>query len=147
MLAAVLLTFGRFLAIRFYHSPALVQYLPLFALMMLFSVLTTFYGKVLAGYHDIKLRTLIVNFVGSPLNMLMAVVLIAAGMGLRGYLWAQILSGALVCLLLLIAVRQFTPAAARFFRAIRFVSRKSGVVFLRGHVGHWLSRIRHDAGR
>jgi len=92
-----------------------VQYLPLFALMMLFSVLSTFYGKVLAGYHDIKLRTLIVNFVGSPLNMLMAVVLIAAGMGLRGYLWAQILSGALVCLLLLIAVRRFTPAAARFF--------------------------------
>jgi O-antigen/teichoic acid export membrane protein len=115
VLAAVLLTFGRFLAVRFYHSPALVQYLPLFALMMLFSVLTTFYGKVLAGYHDIKLRTLIVSFVGSPLNMLMAVVLVAAGMGLRGYLWAQILSGALVCLMLLIAVRQFTPASARFF--------------------------------
>ena len=114
VLAAALLIFGRFLAIRFYHSPALVQYLPLLALMMLLSVLTTFYGKVLAGYHDIKLRTLIVSFVGSPLNMLMAVLLITAGMGLRGYLCAQILSGALVCLMLLIAVRQFTPKAARF---------------------------------
>jgi O-antigen/teichoic acid export membrane protein len=114
VLAAVLLTFGRFLAVRFYHSPTLVRYLPLFALMMLFSVLTTFYGKVLAGYRDIKLRTLIVSFVGSPLNMLIAVWLISAGMGLRGYLVAQILSAALVCLMLLVAVRRFTPTEARF---------------------------------
>jgi O-antigen/teichoic acid export membrane protein len=114
VLAAVLLTFGRFLAIRFYHSPALVPFLPLFALMMLFGVLSGFYGKVLAGYRDLELRTLIVNFVGSPLNMLIAVLLITMGMGLRGYLWAQILSGALVCFMLLIAVRKFTPEAARF---------------------------------
>jgi O-antigen/teichoic acid export membrane protein len=114
VLAAVLLTFGRFLAIHFYHSAALVQYLPLFALMMLFGVLSTFYGKVLAGYRDIKLRTLIVNFVGSPLNMFIAVLLISAGMGLRGYLIAQILSAAIVCLMLLVVVRQFTPTSARF---------------------------------
>ncbi len=114
VLAVVLLTFGRFLAIRFYRAPALVQYLPLFALMMLFSVLSAFYGKVLAGYRDIKLRTLIVNFVGSPLNMLVAVLLISAGMGLRGYLMAQILSAAMVCVMLLAAVRQLTPTGARF---------------------------------
>jgi O-antigen/teichoic acid export membrane protein len=114
VLAAVLLTLGRFLAIHFYHSPALVRYLPLFAVMMLFSVLSTFYGKVLAGYRDIKVRTLIVNFVGSPLNMVIAVLMISAGMGLRGYLIAQILSAGIVCLLLLVAVRRFTPAASRF---------------------------------
>ncbi len=66
MLAIVLLTFGKFIAIHFYHSPALVRYLPLFALMMLFGIVNGFYGKVLAGYRDIKLRTWIVNFVGSP---------------------------------------------------------------------------------
>jgi O-antigen/teichoic acid export membrane protein len=114
VLAAVLLTFGRTLAVRFYHSPALVQYLPLFALIMLFAVTGGFYGKVLAGYRDLRLRTLIVNFVGSPLNMILAVLLISLGMGLRGYLVAQVLSAAIVSFLLLVAVRRFTPDAARF---------------------------------
>jgi O-antigen/teichoic acid export membrane protein len=114
VLAAVLLTLGRLIAARFYHAPQLVKYLPLFALMMLFGVLSNFYGKVLAGYRDLKLRTLIVNFVGSPLTMIIAVLLISAGMGLRGYLLAQILSTAVATCLLMAAVRQFTPVEARF---------------------------------
>jgi O-antigen/teichoic acid export membrane protein len=114
VLAVVLLTFGRILALRFYHSLALVQYLPWFAGLMLFGVVSSFYGKVLAGYRDLKLRTLIVNFIGSPLTMILAVLLISAGMGLRGYLTAQILSAAIVSLLLLMAVRRLTPDAARF---------------------------------
>jgi len=115
VMAAAFLALGGVVAIHFYHSPALVRYLPLFALMMLFSVVTNFYGKILAGYRDVKLRTLIVNFVGSPLNMLIAIVLISMGMGLRGYILAQVLSAALVCLMLVFAVRRFTPAAARLF--------------------------------
>jgi O-antigen/teichoic acid export membrane protein len=114
VLGAVLLTFGRVVAVRFYHSSALVSYLPLFALTMLLSVLNGFYGKVLAGYRDIKLRTWILSFIGSPLNMLMAVLLITIGMGLRGYIMAQIISSAVICVLLVVAVRRFTPSAARF---------------------------------
>ena len=114
VLAVLLLIFGRTLAVRFYHSPALVPYLPLFALIMLFGVVTGFYGRVLAGYRDLKLRTLIVNFVGSPLNMIFTVLLIAMGMGLRGYLVAQVFSAVMVSILLLAAVRRFTPEAARF---------------------------------
>lgn len=112
--SAVLLFFGRFIALHFYHAPALVPYIPLFAVMMLFSVLSVFWGKVLSGYRDLRLRTLIVNFLGSPLNMLVAVLLISAGMGLRGYLWAQIVSSGVGCLLLVIAVQRLTPAPARF---------------------------------
>jgi O-antigen/teichoic acid export membrane protein len=112
----ILLTFGRWVALRFYHSAALVKYLPLFALIMLFGIVTSFYGKVLTGYRDLKVRTLIVNFIGSPLTMLLAVVLITLGMGLRGYLAAQILSAIIVCILLLSAVHRFTPAEARFSR-------------------------------
>ncbi len=113
VLVIALLTFGRLIAVRFYHSPALVRYLPLFALIMLFAVLSGFYGKVLAGYRDIKLRTWIVNFVGTPLNMIFAVVLISLGLGLRGYLIAQVLSGAIVCACLFVAVWNFTPVEAR----------------------------------
>jgi O-antigen/teichoic acid export membrane protein len=114
LFGAILLTFGRWVAVHFYHSTALVQYLPWFALIMLFGVLTGFYGKVLTGYKDLGRRTLIVNFVGSPLSMLLAVILISVGMGLRGYLSAQVLSAAAVSVLLLLAVRELTPARARF---------------------------------
>jgi O-antigen/teichoic acid export membrane protein len=113
VLAAVLLTFGKVIAVHFYHSPALVRYLPLFALVMLFGIVNGFYGKVLAGYRDIKSRTWIVNFVGSPLSMLTAVLLISAGLGLRGYLAAQVLSAAAVGCLLIFAVRRATPPGAR----------------------------------
>jgi len=115
LLAAILLVFGKFIAVRFYHSPELVLYLPLFAGLMLFSVISMFFGRVLAGYRDLKLRTLIVNFIGSPLNIVLAVLLISAGMGLRGYLIAQIATSGVVCGLLVFAVWQFTPPAARLF--------------------------------
>jgi O-antigen/teichoic acid export membrane protein len=114
VVAVLFLTFGRILAVHFYHSLTLERYLPWFAFIPLVGVLNSFYGKVLAGYRDLKLRTLIVNFIGGPLTMLLAVLLISFGLGLRGYLLAQILSGIILVLLLLVAVRHFTPAAARF---------------------------------
>ena len=113
-LAAVLLIFGRYLAVHFYHSERLVKYLPLFAIMMLSSVLSAFYARVLAGYRDLKLRTLIVNFIGSPMTMLLSVALISVGRGLHGYLLAQIGSAVILSFLMLLAVRHITPAAARF---------------------------------
>ena len=114
VLGSVLLTAGRWIAVRFYHSPALVPYLPLFAVVMLFGAVSGFYRQVLAGYRDLKLRTLIVNFVGTPLTMLTDIMLIPLGFGLRGYLLGQICSAAVICVLLVVAVRHFTPAPARF---------------------------------
>jgi O-antigen/teichoic acid export membrane protein len=114
ILAAVLLICGRFVVIHFYHAPALVGYLPLFAALLVLGMVNSFYGKALTGYHDVKLRTLIVNFIGSPLFMLVGVLLISAGMGLRGYIVAQMVSTAAVCLMLVIAVWRSTPSAARF---------------------------------
>lgn len=113
--AAVLLTAGRWIATRFYHSPALITYLPFFALIMLFGAVSGFYRQVLAGYRDLKLRTLITNFIGTPFNMILAIALISLGFGLRGYLLAQICTGAMIALLLTVAVRRLTPTAARFF--------------------------------
>lgn len=114
VVATVLLTAGRWIAVHFYHSPDLVPYLPLFAVIMLFGAITTFYRQVLAGYRDLKVRTLITNFVGTPLTMLVAFGFISLGFGLRGYILAQICSAAVVCVLLIAAVRHFTPAPARF---------------------------------
>jgi len=112
--AVLLLLAGPWVAVHFYHSAALAHFIPWFAALMLLGVLAHFYAKVLAGYQDINRRTLIVSFIGSPLNIAIAVLLITLGFGLRGYLAAQVLSATVVLFLLFQSVRRLTPPQARF---------------------------------
>jgi O-antigen/teichoic acid export membrane protein len=114
VLAAVLMGMGPFLARTLYHTPALIPHLPMFAVIMILGALAAFLGQVLAGYKDVALRTLITNFIGSPLNIVCGVVLLSLGWGLRGYLVAQIASAMIVLLLLLAAVWRLTPKQARY---------------------------------
>ncbi len=111
--AAALLKVGPWIAVHFYHSPQLVRYIPLFALIMITGALNTFFSKVLAGYKEVGRRTLITRFVSSPLTMAVAVLLIALGGGLWGYLVAQIVSAVVVTVLLVSLVWRLTPVAAR----------------------------------
>jgi O-antigen/teichoic acid export membrane protein len=111
--SVVVLEAGPWIATRFYHSPQLVLYLPLFALIMILGALNTFFSKVLAGYKEVGRCTAITRFVASPLTMVLAVVLITVGYGLWGYLVAQILSATVVTVLLISLVWRLTPAAAR----------------------------------
>ena len=83
---------------------------------MFFGALNGFFGQVLQGYKDVSRRTVITNFVGTPLMMLLSVALISAGFGLRGYITAQVMSGVVVLSLLLVFVWRLTPPAARHFR-------------------------------
>ncbi len=112
-LAGAMILIGPWLARSIYHSPALAAYLPLFAGLLALGAFTAFLGQVLAGYKDVALRTVITNFIGSPLNIVLGVILLAAGMGLRGYVLAQIASGALVLCMLFGAAWKLTPVAAR----------------------------------
>ncbi len=109
----ILLTTGGIVARRFYHSVALVQYIPWFTGLMLLGVISTFYGRILAGYKEVGRRTVITNFIGTPLTMLLAAILISLGWGLRGYLLAQVLGSAVVIILVLTFVRKLTPRQAR----------------------------------
>ncbi len=113
VLATVMMAIGPWLARNLYHSPALVPYLGLFALILILGAFTTFLGQVLAGYKDVALRTVITSFIGSPLNIIFGVLLLSLGFGLRGYLLAQVAGSALVMLLLIVAVWRLTPKAAR----------------------------------
>jgi len=117
VLAGGMILVGPWFARHVYRSPELVRYLPLFAALLALAGFTTFMGQVLAGYKDVALRTLITNFVGSPLNIVIGVILLAAGLGLRGYVLAQAASGAIVLILLFAAAWRLTPVAARHFRA------------------------------
>ncbi|MGO9405467.1 MAG: oligosaccharide flippase family protein [Terriglobales bacterium] len=118
VLAAAMMVAGPWLARGLYHAPALAAYLPLFVVMMILGGFTTFLGQVLAGYKDVALRTIITNFIGSPLTIVFGVVLIGLGLGLRGYLLAQLASALLVLMLLLAAVWRLTPRAARVAPAV-----------------------------
>ncbi len=113
LLGALMLTAGPWVAQHFYHTPALVPYLPLFVLLMLSAALTGFFGQVLQGHKDVSRRTVITNFIGTPLMMVLSVILIELRFGLRGYISAQVASGAVVFTLLTVVVWHLTPGAAR----------------------------------
>ena len=113
VLAAVMMAVAPWLAQHLYHAPALIPYLHLFAVILILGAFTAFLGQVLAGYKDIALRTIITNFIGSPINILFGVVLLASGYGLRGYVLSQAASAAIISVLLLAAAWRLTPKPAR----------------------------------
>lgn len=113
--AGVFLMAGASVARRFYHSSLLADYVPWFAALMTIGVVSTFYGRILAGYNAVGRRTIITNFIGSPATMLLSVCFIWMGWGLRGYLLGQVVASILVAAMLLSAVWSMTPASARHF--------------------------------
>ena len=117
VLAGVMVLSGPWLARSVYHSAELAGYFHLFAVLLMLSGFTTFLGQVLAGYKDVALRTIITNFISSPLNIILGILLLAGGTGLRGYILAQVGSGAVVLVLLLVAAWRLTPRMVREFSA------------------------------
>lgn len=113
LMGSAMLLLGPWIARHFYHIGLSRSYFFFFALIMLAGVLSTFLGQVMAGYQDVARRTLITHFIGTPATMLFAVLLISLGLGLRGYLAAQAVSGSLVVILLAVVVWKMTPLPAR----------------------------------
>lgn len=111
--AGVLLKVGPWIAIRFYHAPQLVRYLPLFAIIMLMSALNLFSGNVLTGYREAGRRIIISKFVSSPATIAATVLLVTLGYGLEGYLVGQVFSACCVLALLIRWVWRLTPPEAR----------------------------------
>ena len=107
---------GPWIAVHFYRTPALSPYLKLFALIMMLGALTNFFGKVLQGYREVARLTVVTDFVGVPLMMALTVVLVVWRAGLRGYIFAQVVSATVVLGLLLALTWKHTPAAARHLK-------------------------------
>ena len=97
-----------------YHTRALASYLYLFSLIMFLGALNTFFAQLLTGYKEVAERTLITNIGGSLLTMFFTVVLVELGTGLWGYIFAQVLSAAVVLILLVGVTHRLTPSGARF---------------------------------
>ena len=113
VLGAAVLWVGPWIAVHFYHTPQISPYLLLFVLIMVLGVFNTFFGQVLAGFKDIARRTVISAVIARLLTILLTVVLVSVGMGLRGYIAAQVGAAAIVLVLLVATVRKLTPQAAR----------------------------------
>jgi O-antigen/teichoic acid export membrane protein len=113
LLGGVVMWAGPWISVHFYHAPALSSYFWFFVLIMFLGVLNTFLGQAMAGYHDVARRTIITNFIGTPANIVIAVILISFGFGLRGYLAAQVASALLVLVLLGAYIWKMTPTEAR----------------------------------
>jgi len=112
-LALLAVVAGPFLAQHVYHAPALAPYMPWFALLLALGGVSSFCGQVLAGYKDIAVRTLITNFIGSPLNITLGVLLLSAGYGLRGYVFSQVATSLVVLVLMATVAWRMTPRQAR----------------------------------
>ncbi len=114
VLLGVLMVLGAtWISIRLYHTPALVRYMPVFGFLLVVSVFSTFYSQVLAGFKDVTKRTVITNFVGTPLMIMLTVALLMRGAGLWGYLGAQAVAAALTVVLLARAAWRLVPSAGR----------------------------------
>jgi O-antigen/teichoic acid export membrane protein len=113
IVAAVMLLMRRWVADRFYHTPSLSKYMVFFAALMVLGSFTSFFGQALAGFKDVARRTVISNFIGSPLNIFFAVVLLMLGMGLSGYLLAQVASALITLALMALATWKLVPTGYR----------------------------------
>ena len=113
VLGAAVMVSGPWIALRFYHTPGIDPYMGLFVLIMVTGALNTYLGQVLGGYKDVARRTVITNFIGSPLTMVFTLALVAWGLGLWGYIFAQVASAAAVLGLLLFAAWRLTPPESR----------------------------------
>ena len=114
VLSIALLFVGPWIGIRFYHSVGVGTYMPMFAALVFLGSLNVFYAQILAGFKDIAKRTVIANFIGSPVVIVFTVLLLAVGTGMWGYLGAQIINAFVVVVLLVLAAWKLTPAPARF---------------------------------
>lgn len=108
------MTFAGKVAARFYHAPQLAPMLPLFAALMFLGAVTNFFSQVAAGFKDVARRTMLTNFIATPLGLVLTVILLQLGTGLWGYVVAQIISTSLLACLLFRLALKLTPASARF---------------------------------
>jgi O-antigen/teichoic acid export membrane protein len=109
---AVLMASKNLVANRIYHTPEIARYMSFFAGLMFLGAFTSFFSEVLAGYRDVARRTVIVNFIGTPLLIICVVFFLVLGFGLWGYLLGQLIAAAIVLTLLAGVVWKLTPGRA-----------------------------------
>jgi O-antigen/teichoic acid export membrane protein len=104
---------GKWISQHVYRTPELAHYMGIFSVLVILGALTGFYAQVLAGFKDVARRTVITNFIGTPVALVLTVLTLAAGMRLWGYLVSQMAGSVLVLILLLRTAWKSVPSATR----------------------------------
>ena len=148
LLAGALVWFGRWIAVHFYHTPALETYLGLFAAILVLGALTNFFGQALVGYKNVARRTIITDFIGTPAVMVATLALIALGFGLWGYIFAQVVGASLVLLLFTRdGVEADSPRGAETLRETSPAGKAGHFVFCRRFWGELPGIPYHTGGQ
>ena len=93
-----------------FGAPELAPYLPLFALLIPLSAGNHLLGQYLRGHQEVSRRTIITHFVQLPLKIAATVGLIVAGLGLTGYVVAELVSQVAALILLAVLAKRLTPS-------------------------------------
>jgi O-antigen/teichoic acid export membrane protein len=88
------------LALRFFHEPALVSYLPLYALLIPIGIGSTFLAGTLKAFQKAARPAVISNFIGLPLVIFLTTIGLLLGFSLYAYIVAQLV-GEFITLLLI----------------------------------------------
>lgn len=124
ILSGTFLLVAPWIAVRFYHAPALAMYSRAFAVMMFLGVLNSFLGQCMAGFQAVTRRSLITQFSGPIVTIVLGTALISLHFGLSGYLAAQVVSAFMVFGLMAWSVWVLTPAEARRAGGIGRIDRR-----------------------
>jgi O-antigen/teichoic acid export membrane protein len=107
--SAVSLFFLRHLLADLFNEPELGPILPLFTLLLPVSALSTFLSGYLRGHQRVTSSAIIGKFVQVPAKIVLTVALFTVGLGLSGYIAAEIASALLAGLLLFTLGKRLTP--------------------------------------
>ena len=105
----VLLAIGEWVSVEFFEEPELLAYLPIFAAVLVLTPFHSFLADYLRGHQEVVRRTVVVQFIQLPSKIFLTLVLVSLGLGLSGYLFAELASLALGVALLVRSALQSTP--------------------------------------
>jgi O-antigen/teichoic acid export membrane protein len=100
-------------ALRLFRAAPLAGVLAFFALLTPLRGLATITRQIARSYKEVLRVVTIETFVGFTAKVILTVVLIALGMGLNGWLWAEVLTTALTVVLFGALALKLSPRAAR----------------------------------
>ena len=101
--------FPRFISNVILNSPLLEQFLPYFAVIIILMSFLTNLSFTLQGLQYVKLNTVIGQFVKLPIKIVISFVLISLGLGLEGFIIAELLGISIAILISLYYLIKVLP--------------------------------------
>jgi len=114
----------------FFDEPKLSLYLPFFGVFVIISCLGTVADQIIRGLQEVKKSAVITNFYRLPLKIFLCLLFIFYGFGLKGYVWAEIISFFVSLVMMLLLIKQLAKNWSVFsFQKINFDKKERAYAF------------------